>query len=122
MVSIITALTTAQITEAPTLYTFDATSVTRGELSAAAAYELTHALAAVSGIVNRDAPRFFYFWGDTAQGGVSSQTWFSHLRQPSAWLSGRPLHNCSTFEEVVSTFVADLKGVEMFMVPTGTAP
>ena len=60
------------MTKKEPLVTYDASFVTRGELSPAAAYETTHALAAISGIVNRAAPRFFYFWGGTAQGGVSS--------------------------------------------------
>ena len=96
------------------LVIFDASSITRGELSPAAAYERTHALAAISGIINRASPRFFYFWGGTAQDGVSSFEWFEYLRKPGGWLADRRLYNCTSLSQVVAKFSRELRGVVLY--------
>jgi len=45
-------------------FLYDARPDLAGNLTTAGKYELGQVLAAVSGLANRDSPRFFYLWGE----------------------------------------------------------
>jgi hypothetical protein len=51
-------------------FVYDARPDLAGNLTAAGKYELGQVLAAVSGLANRDSPRFFYLWGECSLLGV----------------------------------------------------
>lgn len=79
---------------------------------AAAAYDHLHLVAALQGIVNRDAPRLYTRFvtrdefGDEDLDGY----WFNKLRAPGEMLSGRPLHRARDLNELIHLFRRYIRG------------
>jgi hypothetical protein len=72
-----------------------------------------HVLAAVQGLVNREAPRLYVTY--CAGFGVETdQFWLDWLRGEDGWLKNRELVTLTSPEEVVRTFSRYVKGLVVY--------
>ncbi len=99
--------------EAQPLYTFDMTSLHALDRSdpvqARRAWDTAHAVAAVQGIVNRDAPVLFVRFMPHPD-----DFWFNHLTRQGEWLAERPQIKINSFEALLETFALKLKGLVIY--------
>lgn len=81
--------------------------------NAAAAWDTMHALAALQGIVNRDAARFYLLY--CAEFGVETdQFWFDWLRGEDGWLRNASVVTLSSLEEAIEVFHKQVKGLVVY--------
>jgi hypothetical protein len=80
------------------------------------AWAEVHLAAALQGLVNRQKPRLYvtYVTDDGAKPGRIDRFWLAQLREPGAWLAGRPLHPIPTLESLIAAFRTSFKGVVLY--------
>lgn len=102
---------------APVLYTYDLTRTVEldrndGEV-VRRAWDETHFVSSVQGIVNRRAPRLYLFLVGDASGRFD-RFWLDVMREPGGWLTGHTLQPVQTPEELVRTFRGSVKGLVVY--------
>ena len=100
-----------------TIHVFDARYLRARDLrdpgQAAEVWDTMHALAAVQGLANREAPRLYVNY--CAGFGVETdQFWLDWLRGEDGWLKGSRVVNLASLEEVVRTFRPFVKGLVVY--------
>lgn len=96
------------------IYTYDARPLRRADLTqpgqAAEVWDTWHVLAALQGLVNRDAPRLYLFY--CAEFGVDTDGfWFDWLRGEDGWLRGVPVRPLASLEDALLTFTNAFRGL-----------
>lgn len=71
-------------------------------------YEEMQAVAAIQGLVNRDAAQLFVLFTD------ADAFWLSELRKPGAWLASATFTNATSVEDLVSRFASYLRGAVVY--------
>lgn len=99
------------------VHVFDVRSLKARDLSkpeqAAEVWDTMHTLAALQGIVNRDAPRLYLLY--CAEFGVETdQFWLDWLRGEDGWLRQTQLAPLASLEEAIRAFTNHLKGVVVY--------
>ncbi len=80
---------------------------------AAEVWDTMHALAALQGIVNRDAPRFYLLY--CAEFGVETdQFWLDWLRGEDGWLRQTEVFPIASLEQAVGVFRKQFKGLVVY--------
>jgi len=97
--------------------TFDARPLNRVDLShpaeAARLWDTMHCLAALQGLANRAAPRFYLFYCD-AYGVDTDQFWFDWLRGEDGWLRSSATRPVASLEEAVRLLRPVFKGLVVY--------
>ena len=101
----------------PTVHVFDARYLRKLDLhqtdKAAELWDTMHTLAALQGIVNRDAPRLYLLY--LAEFGVETDSfWLDWLRGEDGWLRQTRIVQLSSLEQAVDTFRQQLKGLVVY--------
>ena len=100
-----------------TIHVFDARYLRRLDLrdpkQAAEVWDTMHALAAVQGLANREAPRLYVIY--CAGFGVETdQFWLDWLRGEDGWLKDSEMIKLTSLEEVVRAFRPFVKGLAVY--------
>jgi len=100
-----------------TIYTFDARPLNRLDLrvpaEAAKIWDTLHILAALQGLANREAPRFYLFY--CSEFGVDTdQFWWDWLRGEDGWLKSAAIRPVASLEDALAQFRADFKGLVVY--------
>ena len=79
------------------------------------AWDHTHAVAALQGIVNRSAPRLYLLFIDSqhAKGNID-EYWLKQLRAPDAWLADATFETVPDLATLVQRFQDDLNGAVVY--------
>lgn len=92
---------------------YDMTHLNARDLSdpsqARAAWDEAHLVAAIQGIVNRDAPRLFVRFMPQPD-----DFWWSQLTSPGEWLHGREVEKLDSMDALLQTFAARFKGLVIY--------
>lgn len=108
------SLAAAGETDQPeTIWRFDLTGLYHCNLSdpvqAREAWDTMHLVASLQGNVNREDPILLIrFMKET------DDFWFEWMRAPGNWLSGRPVHEIATLEELISVFENRIRGLVIY--------
>lgn len=108
----------AEIAPSPRLvYTFDARPLRELDLSVPAnarkVWDTLHVLAALQGLVNRSAPRFYFFY--CSHFGVDTdQFWFDWLREEDGWLARAEIRRLSSVNGVLEVFRDSFDGLAVY--------
>ncbi len=99
------------------IYTFDARPLNQLDLgaptNAARLWDTLHVLAALQGLANRDAPRFYLFY--CSEFGVDTdQFWFDWFRTEDGWLKGAAVRPMASLEEAVGLFRSVFRGLVVY--------
>lgn len=98
--------------EAP-LHFYDMTHLNSHQLAdpaqARAAWDEAHLVAALQGIVNRDAPRLFVRFMPQPD-----DFWWEHLRKKDEWLHGREIVTADSLDALLATFADAVKGLVVY--------
>ncbi len=78
------------------------------ELAPADAYETVQLIAALQGIVNRNAPRLYVLLTP------HDEPWLKYLRQPGQWLAARSFESVPTLSALIDYFRKDIQGVVLY--------
>jgi hypothetical protein len=96
------------------VFTYDARPLQRLDLrepeQAARVWDTMHVLAALQGLVNRDAPRLYLFYCDDF-GVETDRFWWEWYRGENNWLQGSTVEELSSIEAVVTQFRDSFKGL-----------
>ena len=118
VVALLTCIAGASGAAAPkTVHVLDARPSRSLDLSqpekATEAWDTMHALAALQGIVNRDAPRFYLLY--CAEFGVETdQFWLDWLRGEDGWLRQAEVVPLASLEQAVVAFRKQIKGLVVY--------
>lgn len=97
----------AQSNLPPIIYTFDARPLKKlnpaRQANAREIWDTLHVLAALQGLANRNAPRFYLFYC-AAFNTDTDQFWFNWLRGEDGWLKGVEIRPLTGVAEAVTTF------------------
>jgi hypothetical protein len=99
------------------VYTFDARPLNRLDLGkpaeATRLWDTMHALSALQGLANREAPRLYLFYcGDF--GVDTDQFWFDWFRREDGWLKEAAIRPVGTLEEAVGIFRDAFRGLVVY--------
>jgi hypothetical protein len=99
------------------VYTFDARPLNRLDLgapaNAARVWDTLHALCALQGLANRQAPQLYLFY--CSELGVDTdQFWFDWLRGEDGWLKDAAIRPMATLEEAVAVFRPVFRGLVVY--------
>jgi len=99
------------------VYTYDARPLQRLDLKdpgqAARIWDTIHLLAALQGLVNREAPRLYLFY--CADFGVDTDAfWFDWLRNEDGWLKGAEIRTLADLDEALQQFRGDFDGLVVY--------
>ena len=97
------------------LYSYDLTYILG--LDAVSRFETVHTVAALGGLVNRDAPRLFtpLVTGNAIDGGSHADAaWRAYLTKPGEWLASTQWKNISSLEGLITTFQANISAVVLY--------
>lgn len=99
------------------IYTFDARPLKRLDLAEKGnperAWDTMHVLAALQGLVNRDAPRLYVFF--CAEFGVDTdQFWFDWLTKEDEWLRKAKVQDVSSLPELLKLFRKYYQGLVVY--------
>lgn len=101
------------VARADSIRFYDMTHLNAMDLSdpanARAAWDEAHLVAALQGIVNRDAPRLFIRFMPQPD-----DFWWNHLTSQGEWLHGRTVEKVSSLEELLSHFAPNIEGVVLY--------
>jgi len=78
-------------------------------IQARAAWDEAHLVAALQGIVNRDAPRLFVRFMPQPD-----DFWWAHLTSPGEWLEGREVERVASLDTLLAIFASSIKGVVVY--------
>ncbi len=99
------------------VYTFDARSLQKLDLSAQAkaemVWDILHLFAALQGLANREAPRFYLFYCNAFQVDTD-QFWFDWFRGEDGWLANTEIRPLSDVADVISTFRDAFDGLVVY--------
>jgi hypothetical protein len=77
------------------------------------AWDHTHAVATLQGIVNRKSPRLYILLVDSGSRNIDEH-WWGKCRGPGRWLNGRDTVVYKTIEDVVIAYKSDIKGAVVY--------
>ena len=77
------------------------------------AWDHVHTAATLQGIINRHAPRLFYYFVETGNRCID-EYWWEHYRKPEKWLAGRETVTYSNIVDLVTAFAAEIEGVVLY--------
>jgi hypothetical protein len=85
----------------------------RDSARAAEVWDTMHLLAALQGLINRDAPRLYLFYCEEF-GLDTDQFWFDWARTEDGWLRGTEVRAVATLEELVRQFRDRVQGLVVY--------
>ena len=78
------------------------------------AWDHCHAVAALQGLVNRDAPQLYLRFVDSAHARVNvDDYWLGKLTAPEQWLHGRPQQTVTGMVQLVQRFREHIAGRQL---------
>jgi hypothetical protein len=99
------------------VYTHDARALQRLDVrdagSAARVWDTMHLLAAVQGLVNRDAPRLYLFYCDDF-GVETDRFWWDRYRDAAGWLGKAEVESLESIEAVLIQFRNSFEGLVVY--------
>lgn len=110
-------LSCAVFAKAPSIDVYDLTDAlkfdVRNPQQVAGVWDYTHAVAALQGIVNRDAPQLYVRFVEAASRNVDDY-WLDRMSEPGQWLAGAQRQRIVDLDALIRRYRKQIKGVVLY--------